>query len=99
MYSQQMKQITTIIFLLLICLTVSSQTPKDYEYRIKNGKLTYKECERLIESGNTKDVLPSLQNLLAEYEENISSKMEDYLKAVFFFFLYYNSIGDMSSSH
>ncbi len=94
-----MKQITTILFLLLICLTVSSQATKDYEYRIKNGKLTYKECERLIESGDTKDVLPSLQNLLAEYEEHISSKMEDYLKVVFCLEEYYNSIGDLSKSY
>ena len=94
-----MKQITTIIVLLLICLTVSSQTTKDYEYRIKNGKLNYEECERLIESGDTKDVLPSLQNLLVEYEEHISSKMEDYLKVVFCLEEYYNGIGDLSKSY
>lgn len=99
---QQMKQITTIIFLLLICLTVSSQATKDFEYRINNGKLTYKECEKLVESGDTKSALPSLYNLLKEYENNISSKysgMEDYLKIVFCIEEYYNSIGDLSSSY
>ena len=81
-----MKQITTILFLLLVCLTISSQATKDYEYRIKSGTLTYKECEILVESGDTKSALPSLYNLLEEYENNRSSmysRMEDYLNVVF----------------
>ena len=93
-----MKQITTIIFF-LSCLTISSQTRTDFEHRIKSGKLNYEECEKLIESGNTKDAFPSLQNLLAKYMENISFKMEDYLKVVFRIEEYYNSIGDLSSSY
>lgn len=97
-----MKRITTILSLLVICLTTSSQTTKDYDYRIKTGKLTNKECERLVESGDTKSALPSLYNLLKEYESNkstIYSKMEDYLKIVFYIEEYFNSIGDLSSSH
>ena len=97
-----MKQITTILFLLLICLTVSSQATKEFDDRINSGKLTYKECERLVESGDAKSALPSLYNLLKEYEYNISSKyseMEDYLKIVLYIEEYFNSIGDYSSSH
>lgn len=97
-----MKQITTILFLLLVCLTISSQATKDYDYRIKNGKLTYKECEILVESGDTKSALPSLYNLLEEYENNrpfIYSKMEEYLNVVFCLEEYYNEIGDLSISY
>ncbi len=97
-----MKQITTILILLLVCLTMSSQATKDHEYRIKKGKLNYKECEILVESGDTKSALPSLYNLLEEYESNISSKyskMEEYLKIVLCIEEYFNSIGDLFSSY
>ena len=94
-----MKQITTILFLLLVCLTISSQATKDYDYRIKNGKLTYKECEILVESGDTKSALLSLYNLLDEYEKNLTTEIESYLKIVCWIDEYYNRIGNISLSY
>ena len=94
-----MKHIAILFLLSLICLNVSSQTRDEYKHRIENGQLSFQECEELIESGDAKSALPSLYNLQAKYEHNISSQFEDYLKVIFLIENYYNSIGDITSSY
>lgn len=93
-----MRLITNILIILLVCQSVCSQTTNGYNDKIANGKLNYGECEVLIKSGNAELALPSLKNLLDIYEKD-SANIEDYLKIVISLVNYYNTVGDLISSH
>ena len=93
-----MRLITNILIILLVCQSVCSQTTNGYNDKIANGKLNYGECEVLIKSGNAELALPSLKNLLNRYEKD-SSNSEDYRKIVISLLNYYNTVGDLISSH
>lgn len=94
-----MKKLIVLLPFILCGLVAFSQPPDDYRYRIKNGMLSYDECEKLIKAGDTESSLPSLYNLLDEYEKNLTAEIESYLKIVCWIDEYYNRIGNISLSY
>lgn len=89
-----------LLFIILLSnvLLAFTQTNETLEKRIKNGTLTYKECNELISHGRVEEAVFSLHNFILRFEESECCDVNDYQDAVLQISNYYNEIGNIFES-